>query len=231
GATSQKKGEFEMAAGGTLFLDEVGELSPPVQAKLLRALQGREIKRVGGTQPVHVDIRLIAATNRDLEAAAAKNQFRQDLYYRLNVVSIKTPPLRQRREDIPVLARHFVGKYRNEIGRAVRGISHEAERVLINYDWPGNVRELQNVIERAIVLGSTDLVLPEDLPAEIFETSGGGDALPKYQEMLNDAKRDLLEKAFARAGGDYKQAAALLGLNPTSIYKLLRNLNVTHLLK
>src|SRR5262249_30794212 len=163
-------------------------------------------------------IRLIAATNRDLEAAAAHNAFRSDLYYRLNVVSIRTPPLRERREDIPLLARHFVQRYRDELGRVVRGISADAEKMLINYDWPGNVRELQNVIERAIVLGSSDLVVPEDLPAELFESGSDGTVLPKFQEVLNATKRDLLEKAFSRANGDYKQAAVLLGLNPTYIY-------------
>src|SRR5262249_53897444 len=152
----RQKGQFELAEGGTLFLDEVGELTESIQAKLLRALQEREIKRLGGARPIEVDIRVIAATNRDLGAAASKNEFRQDLYCRLKVLTIKTPSLRERQEDIPVLAKHFVQKYRKEAGRPVRGISSEAETMLMNYDWPGNVRELQNVIERAVVLGSTD---------------------------------------------------------------------------
>jgi transcriptional regulator with GAF, ATPase, and Fis domain len=231
GATAQKKGDFESASGGTLFLDEVGELSPSIQAKLLRALQEKEIKRLGGTQPIRVDIRLVAATNRNLEAAAAKNEFRQDLYYRLAVVAIKTPTLRERRDDISLLARHFIEKYRKETGRAVRGISREAETMLVNHDWPGNVRELQNAIERAIVLGSTDIVLPEDLPSELFESGSNGSPLPNYQEVLNATKRDLVEKAVARSDGDYKKAAELLGLNPTYIYRLLHNLKLTHLLK
>jgi transcriptional regulator with PAS, ATPase and Fis domain len=231
GAVAQKKGDFEIASGGTLFLDEVGELPPSIQAKLLRALQEREIKRLGGAKPIPVDIRLIAATNRQLEAAAARNEFRQDLYYRLKVVTITTPPLRDRPEDIPLLARHFVEKYRKETGRVVRGISRDAETMLMNYDWPGNVRELQNAIERAIVLGSTDIVLPEDLPAELFESGSADELLPDYQQVLNATKRDLIEKAFARTDGDYKKAAELLGLNATYIYRLLHNLKLTHLLK
>src|SRR5262249_16486007 len=151
-----KKGKFELAAGGTLFLDEVGELPAAVQVKLLRVLQEREIERVGATKPLKVDIRLIAATNRDLDSAIAAGEFREDLYYRLNVVTVATPPLRLRSEDIQLLARHFVARYAAEIGRPVRGIAEPAQRILENYDWPGNVRELQNVIERAIVLGTTD---------------------------------------------------------------------------
>jgi DNA-binding NtrC family response regulator len=153
------------------------------------------------------------------------------LYYRLNVVALKTPSLRERREDIPILARHFVQKYRKQAGRLLRGISREAEAMLLAYDWPGNVRELQNVIERAVVLGSTDMVLPEDLPSDLFESGNNDGPLPKYQEVLNATKRDLLEKAFARGGGDYKQAAAILGLNPRYVYRLLHNLKLTHLLR
>ena len=230
GAQDQKKGQFELAEGGTLFLDEVGELSPSIQAKLLRVLQEKEIRRVGGTRSIRVDIRVLAATNRDLEAAARKNEFRQDLYYRLNVLTIRTPALRERAEDIPVLARHFIKQCCRETGRQVRGISREAENMLRAYDWPGNVRELQNIIERAVVLGSTDMLVPEDLPAELFESGSGEMPSANYQEVLNATKRDLLEKAFARSGGDYKQAAALLGLSPRYIYRLLHNLKLTHLL-
>jgi transcriptional regulator with PAS, ATPase and Fis domain len=230
-AVAQKKGEFEMAAGGTLFLDEIGELSMATQAKLLRAIQEREIKRIGGTKPIRIDIRLIAATNRNIEEAIAGGTFREDLYYRLNVVSVKTPPLRRRPEDIPALVRHFVQRYQKEMRRPVRGINRDAERMLMEYDWPGNVRQLQNVIERAFVLGSSDMILVEDLPDELFERSFAADGLPKFQEAVNAYKRDLVQKALNRAEGDHKQAAALLGLNPTSIYRLVHNLRLTHLLK
>ena len=178
-----------------------------------------------------MDVRLLAATNRKLEEAAEANEFRSDLLYRLKVVSIKTPALRSRGEDIPMLSQHFVEKYSREVGRIVRKVSPEAEAVLVAYDWPGNVRELQNVIERAIVLGSSDIVLLEDLPEELLQAAGITTALPMYQEQIANTKRSLITKAFARAGGDYKKAAEILGLNPTSIYKLLHNLKLTRLLK
>jgi transcriptional regulator with PAS, ATPase and Fis domain len=228
GAVSQKKGSFELATRGTLFLDEIGELPLGAQVKLLRALQEREIQRVGGTQPVRLDVRLIAATNRDLEAAAANNEFREDLYHRLNVICCRTPALRERREDILVLARHFMFGFARAAGRSVRGISDAAGRLLENYDWPGNVRELQNVIERAVVLGCTDMLLAEDLPDRVRNSS---ETLPNYLEAVDTTRRNLLEKAFARAGGNCRKAAALIGLRPTYVYKLLNNMNLTHLLR
>jgi transcriptional regulator with PAS, ATPase and Fis domain len=157
GAVTSRKGEFELAEGGTLFLDEIGELPLPMQAKLLRALQQREIKRIGGAGAIPVNIRLVAATSRDL----CTTEFRRELYYRLNVVSVRTPALRDRPEDIPLLARHFIRKFGDEIERPVRGLSPEAEAALVRYPWPGNVRQLENAIERAVVLGSTDLSFPK----------------------------------------------------------------------
>src|SRR5262245_34938684 len=231
GAVAQKKGDFELAAGGTLFLDEVGELSPSIQAKLLRALQEFEIKRVGGTRPIRVDVRVLAATNRDLEKAVAANEFRQDLFYRLKVLMLKTPSLRDRREDIPMLARHFLRNSRNHDGRFVRAISPEAERILINYDWLGNVRELQYVIERALVFGSSDMILPNDLPSELFESAADGTALPKYHAGVNATKRDLVEKALLLTRGDPKEAGAVLDLDASYIYRLARNFKMTHLIK
>src|SRR5712671_4657897 len=168
GAIAQKKGKFEIASGGTLFLDEVGELPASIQVKLLRVLQEREIERLGGTKPIKVDIRLIAATNRDLDAAIARNEFRHDLYYRLKVVTIETPPLRTCGDDILRLANYFVARYSRELARRVRGISPAAEKELMKYSWPGNVRELQNIMERAVVVGTTDWVQPDDLPKEIL---------------------------------------------------------------
>ncbi|HEV7684098.1 MAG TPA: sigma 54-interacting transcriptional regulator, partial [Pyrinomonadaceae bacterium] len=170
GALMQKKGRLEIADGGTVFLDEIGELSPPLQVKLLRVLQEREFERVGGTRPVKVDIRLISATNKDLETSITNGTFRQDLYYRLNVVSLEMPPLRERQEDIPLLANYFAAKYGERCNRRITGISAEAQARLVGYDWPGNVRELENAIERAVVLGATDRILLEDLPESLLES-------------------------------------------------------------
>src|SRR5215203_5864335 len=169
GAFAQKKGRLEIADRGTVFLDEIGELTPQLQVKLLRVLQEREFERVGGTVTIKVDLRVIAATNKNLEEAIETGQFRQDLYYRLNVVSLEMPALRERRDDIMLLANYFADKYGARCNRKLRGVSPEARNCLTAYDWPGNVRELENTIERAIVLGTTDLVLAEDLPEALLE--------------------------------------------------------------
>ena len=171
GAVAQKKGKLELAEGGTLFLDEIGEMAPLLQAKLLRVLQQREYERVGGTRTLKADIRLIAATNRDLEAAIREGSFRQDLYYRLNVITLRTPPLRERREDIPLLAAYFATKYGERCKRPIRGIAPEARELLAAYDWPGNVRELENAIERAVVLGAGDWIQAEDLPETLLDAA------------------------------------------------------------
>ena len=169
GAVAQKKGRLEMAEGGTLFLDEVGELAPALQSKLLRVLQEREVERVGGTRPIKVDIRVLSATNRTLPKEVAAGRFREDLYFRLNVVEIHMPPLRERREDIPLLARHFLNRYARHAGRRIAEISPRALAALVAYEWPGNVRELENAIERAVVLGSTEDLLLDDFPEPIIE--------------------------------------------------------------
>jgi Nif-specific regulatory protein len=233
GAIAQKKGKLEIADGGTLFLDEVGEMPLLLQAKLLRVLQEREFERVGGTRTLHIDIRLLAATNKDLEEAIRQGTFRQDLYYRLNVVSLSMPPLRERREDIPLLANYFVQRYSDKCNRRVRGISTEARARLTNYDWPGNVRELENAIERAVVLGTTDMILPEDLPEAALETAlpatGGGVA--NYHEAVTEAKKQLILKAMEQAGGNYTEAAKLLGVHPNYLHRLIRNMNLKTELK
>jgi Nif-specific regulatory protein len=232
GAIAQKKGKFEVADGGTIFLDEVGEMSPLLQTKLLRVLQEREFERVGGTRPIKVDIRLIAATNRNLEEAIEQGSFRQDLYYRLNVVQLSMPPLRERREDIPLLANYFVAKYSKMCKRRVSGISAEARARLINYDWPGNVRELENAIERAVVLGTTDLILPEDLPEAALETETPTSVpVTKYHEVIAEAKKQLILKAVEQAGGNYTEAAKLLGVHPNYLHRLIRNMNLKAALK
>jgi Nif-specific regulatory protein len=227
GAVAQKRGKLELADGGTLFLDEVGELAPVLQAKLLRVLQEREFERVGGVRPIRVDIRLIAATNRDLEQAVENGAFRRDLYYRLNVISHVAPPLRERREDIPLLANYFVARYVEKTGRKIAGISPQARACLIRYDWPGNVRELENAIERAVVLGSTELIEPEDLPESVLETvSGGGVIAGGYHQSMIEAKKRLILGAIEQAGGSHLEAAKLLGINPTYLSRLIRNLNL-----
>ena len=227
GAISQKPGRLELAEGGTVFLDEVGELSPSIQAKLLRVLQTREFERVGGTRPIKVDVRAIAATNRDLKAAIKAGQFREDLYYRLNVVSIPMPPLRERRQDIPLLATYFVAEYSKKCKRRVTGISAEARRLLCAYDWPGNVRQLENAIERAVVLGVTELIVPEDLPETIFESDALPDQPPAgYHETIREAKRQLVSQTLQQTGGNYTEAAKLLGIHPNNLHRIVRDLKL-----
>ena len=232
GAVAQKKGKFEMASGGTVFLDEMGELPSHLQSKLLRALQEREIVRVGGTQPIKVDIRVIAATNRDLEKAIKDGGFRSDLYYRLNVVSIQLPPLRDRREDVPLLAHYFAMKYAQKCKRPVKGISPEARALLVHYDWPGNVRELENAIERAVVLGSTELLLPEDLPDALHDTAPPATiAETPYHSVAREAKKQLVLQALEQADGNFTQAAKTLGIHPNNLHRLVRTLELKPLLK
>jgi len=226
GAAAQQKGKLEMADGGTLFLDEVGELALGLQAKLLRVLQEREFERVGGTRPIRIDIRLIAATNRDLKAAIQAGTFRQDLFYRLNVVSVTTPPLRQRREDIPLLAAHFAQLHARKARRNVRGVSDAALAHLLKYDWPGNIRELENALERAVVLGASEWVLPEDLPEELVEIEPAAPAETHYHETVKESKKDLILKAVQQTGGNYTEAARLLGIHPNYLHRLIRNLNL-----
>ncbi|HEY1949871.1 MAG TPA: sigma 54-interacting transcriptional regulator [Bryobacteraceae bacterium] len=223
GAISLKKGRFELAQGGTIFLDEVGELAPGLQAKLLRVLQQREFERVGGTQPHPLDIRVIAATNRDLNADVSEGRFREDLYHRLNVVTLEAPPLRDRKEDIPQLALFFLNRSAERCKRQVQGISADAQEMLKQYAWPGNVRELENAMERAVVLGLSEWVLPEDLPETLLEAAPR-DAETKYHRSVGQAKREAIVDAYVQGKGDYKLAAALLGLHPNYLLRLVRNL-------
>ena len=228
GAHAQKKGKLETAEGGTVFLDEVGELAATLQAKLLRVLQEREFERVGGTRPIKLDIRLIAATNVDLNEASRNGKFRQDLYYRLNVVSIVVPPLRERVEDIPLLAAYFAARYSEKVNRRVVGVSPKARACLVRYPWPGNVRELENAIERAVVLGSTELILPEDLPDSILEeTASSGEPVTALHDGIREAKRKLIEQAIEQADGNYTEAAGILGVHPNHLFRLIRTLNLT----
>ena len=231
GAFAQKKGRLEVADGGTVFLDEIGELTPPLQIKLLRVLQEREFERVGGTQTIKVDLRLIAATNKNLEEAIESGEFRQDLYYRLNVVSLEMPSLRERREDIMLLANYFADKYATKCNRKLLGFSSEARECLTAYDWPGNVRELENAIERSIVLGTTDLILPEDLPEAVLESELSPTSTLRYHEAVTQKKKQIILDAMAQANGNYTGAAKLLGVHPNYLHRLIRNLNIKDRLK
>jgi len=232
GAITQKKGRLELAEGGTVFLDEVGEIPPTIQVKLLRVLQEREFERVGGTRTIKVDIRLVAATNQDLERAIEQGGFRQDLYYRLNVVSIEMPPLRMRREDIPLLATYFVEKYSAKCNRRVDGITMEARARIRDYEWPGNVRELENAIERAVVLGSSDQIRLEDLPEAILENGGfESEASTKYHDAVAQTKKQIILEAMEQADGNYTEAARRLEVHPNYLHRLIRNLNLKDQLK
>jgi two-component system, NtrC family, response regulator HydG len=226
GALLKKLGKLEMAHRGTLFLDEVGELPLGIQSKLLRVLQEREFERVGGTQPIRVDVRILAATNRDLESALAGGAFRQDLFYRLNVVSLSMPALRDHREDIPLLARHFLAKHGKRVTRRLAGLSREALARLEAYDWPGNVRELENAIERAVVLGTTELIVPEDLPEAVLDAPEGSGPMGGYHETVREEKKRAILAALERAGGSYTAAAKLLGVHPNYLHRLVRNLGL-----
>jgi Nif-specific regulatory protein len=233
GAITQKPGKLEVAHGGTVFLDEVGELPLAQQAKLLRALETKSFERVGGTRPVRVDLRLVAATHRDLERAVREGAFREDLFYRLNVIRITLPPLRERRQDIPLLALHFAHQTAAKVGRRVVGLAPAARRALLAHDWPGNVRELANAIERAVVLGEGDLVRAHDLPEGLLEGSlpagpaedDDGGAAP-YHQALNREKRRILSGALAASDGNVTHAAAALGLHPNHLHRLIKSLGL-----
>ena len=232
GASGLKKGRLEVADSGIVFLDEIGELAPALQVKLLRVLQEREFERVGGTHPIKVDIRLIAATNCNLEQAVRDGTFRKDLYYRLAVLKVTMPTLRERRDDIPMLARHFVQKHAKRCKVKPRPISREALSCLVNYDWPGNVRELENAIERALVLGSSEMILPEDLPESLLERTPPPEMTEaKYHAAVKELKKQLIRDAVEQTQGSYADAARILGVHPNYLHRLIRNLELKESLK
>jgi Nif-specific regulatory protein len=226
GAAMLKKGKLEAAEDGTLFLDEIGELAPVLQAKLLRVLQQREFERLGGNRTLKFFARVVAATNKDLEKAIKSGEFRQDLYYRLNVVSVTVPPLRERRDDIPLLALYFAAKYAAGRKRPFKGISTEARTILMNYSWPGNVRELENAIEHAIVLGASNEILPDDLPTTLLEEQGAAIDGSRYHAVLNNTKKELVLEALRNASGSFPDAAKSLGIHPKYLFRLVRNLKL-----
>ena len=230
GAVAQKKGKLELAEGGTVFLDEVGELAPQLQAKLLRVLQQREFERVGGTRSWKLDVRVVAATNRDLAAEVQRGGFRADLYHRLNVVTLRVPPLRERAGDIPALAQYFLDRAAIRCGRAVKGISPEAERCLLSHSWPGNVRELENAIERAVVLGESEWIQPEDLPETVLDSGSAPEIPGALQTSVADTKRQLILSAWRQCEGDHNRTAAHLQIHPNSLRRLMRTLNLRDML-
>jgi two-component system response regulator AtoC len=231
GAIATKVGKFELATGGSLFLDEIGHMRLDLQAKILRALQEREVERVGGTRTIKIDVRVIAATNRDLKKAIEDGTFREDLYYRLNVVPIVLPPLRQRREDIPLLVEHFIGKYNREFVRKVKGFSAGATAALYQYDWPGNVRELENVIERAVALAQSETISLRELPLEISIL--GGDIIEDIQKAglsLREARghfeRQYILNILEKVQWNQTEAARVLGLHRNTLAWKLQRLRI-----
>ena len=225
GAHELKKGKVELAHGGTVFLDEAGDISPEIQAKLLRFLQEREFERVGGTKPIRVDVRIIVATNRDLDKAVKDGRFREDLYHRLNVIALSLPPLRERREDIPALAQYFMQRSAKETKKNFTEITQQAEEKLLAYAWPGNVRELGNVIERAVVLGQGPAISLPDLPPRLVSAAPRVDNL-SYRDALEACKRDLVVRVLNQSHGNRALAARTLGLNEKYLFKLIKDLGI-----
>jgi DNA-binding NtrC family response regulator len=221
GASSARRGLLESADGTTCFLDEIGELPRALQVKLLRVLQARVVRRVGGNEEIPVDVRILAATNRDLRKLVEEGTFREDLYYRLNVVAIAVPPLRERRGDVPLLARHFLEKYAAAAGRPAGGFARETLALLEAYPWPGNVRELEHAVERAVALSSSVLVLPDELPAEVRAAAGERPATSPFRLTLEEMKRWYVARALEEAGGNKARAAELLGIDRRTLYRIL----------
>jgi two component, sigma54 specific, transcriptional regulator, Fis family len=224
GAVADKKGLFEAADRGTIFFDEISSISLETQVKLLRVMQDKEFMRLGGTKTIKVDVRIIAATNTDLEELIQQKAFRKDLFYRLNVIKIELPPLRSRKEDIPLLVKHFIQLYNQENGKEVEGVSEEVMEILMDYNWPGNVRELENVLERAVVLSKSKIITKELLPPFLLEGQKFGyeefnDYNFNLKEKTLEFQKKLIVNALKKAGGIQKQAAQMLGLKPTTLTK------------
>ncbi|MDD5595380.1 MAG: sigma 54-interacting transcriptional regulator, partial [Candidatus Omnitrophica bacterium] len=231
GAIKDRMGRFELANGGTIFLDEIDAFSPALQVKLLRVLQDGEFERVGDTKTVKVDVRVIAATNQHLQELITQGRFRQDLYYRLNIICIELPPLRGRKEDIPLLVKDFITKHLQHTKKKISGVSEAALAMLMNYEWPGNIRELENVIERAIILSKGPIIIPEDFPESLHqqkttEASGHDNNKLNLKDALKNPERDLILKALESADWNRNKAAAILGINRTTLYKKMQAYNL-----
>lgn len=231
GATQRKQGRFELADKGTLFLDEIGNLSPQIQLKLLRVLQDRSFERVGGNKTVHVDVRIISATNVDLQKQVKEGKFREDLFYRLHIIPIDLPPLRERKSDIPLLIQFFTRKFSNKLGRAY-SFSNESLSLLKNYEWKGNIRELMNVLERIFVLAKDDIILPDDLPLEIRKSNDSNGLKKGLQnqtlsEALEEVEKSLILKAFHESGGVKTKTAEKLGIKTSALYYKLEKYGIS----
>lgn len=226
-ATGAKPGKFELASGGTLFMDEIGDMSLALQSKILRVIQNRSFERLGGTKSMKVNSRLIAATNKNLEELVAKESFREDLYYRLNVVSIHVPPLRERKEDIPLLVNHFLNKYNKTGSKAAKGVSSRALELLVNYDWPGNVRELENVIERAIVLRQDEMLLARSIFLQATEKSLPSKIVSRsVHTSLAEAEKELIERILRTTQWNQTESAKLLGIHRNTLGRKIKNFNI-----
>ena len=233
-AIRTRVGRFELANGGTVFLDEIGDMNPLLQSKLLRVLQERQFERVGGVKTIKTDIRVIAATHQDLKTAVAQKKFREDLYYRLNVIPVRIPPLRERRSDIPLLAHHFLDSFNRSKKKRIRAISDEAMESLMDYDWPGNVRELENTIERVVILIDHDIITPPDLPEKFHSLPQpeGPTQLEIPEEgisldsAVNEFERNLILQALVKTGWVKNKAARLLNLNRTTLIEKIKRQNL-----
>ena len=221
GAVAQKKGRFELADGGTLFLDEIGEIDAATQVKLLRVLQEREFERVGGEKTITVDVRVVCATNRDLYSEVQKGNFREDLYYRLNVVHIEVPPLRERKEDIDLLSMSFLSTFNSEDGRTIEGFTPAARKAMFSYSWPGNVRELRNAIEAAVVLTRSSLIDVDDLPPQVREMKGDSSVTFTLPVTMDEAEKTLILETISFCKGNKTKAADLLGIGRKTLHRKL----------
>jgi DNA-binding NtrC family response regulator len=226
GAVSSRKGRFELADGGTLFLDEIGEINQSTQVKLLRVLQERTFERLGSEKTIQVDVRLVAATNRNLKEEVERGRFREDLYYRLNVVHIEVPPLRERKEDIPLLMAHFLELYNERNNRKIEGFSQRSRAAMLSYDWPGNIRELGNCVESAVVLATNKIIDIEDLPAQIRNAAGEERIVLTVGSTVAQAEKELILATLASCGGNKSKAAETLGLARKTLHRKLQEYEI-----
>ncbi|MFW6323725.1 MAG: sigma-54-dependent transcriptional regulator [Desulfovibrionales bacterium] len=229
GADKQRDGRFMQANKGTIFLDEIGEIAPVIQAKLLRVIQEREIQRVGSDRPIRVDVRIVAATNRDLKQEVEENRFREDLFYRLNVVTLSVPPLRDRKEDIPLLAQHFLGRYAEKNRKKIKGLTPRAMDLLLHYEWPGNVRELENAMERGVILAPGEYVTERELPLGVGGEEQGSDSssdLRYHGESLEEIEREAILETLRQAGGNKSETARILKITRATLHKKLKSYGV-----